>query len=505
MVADILSMPVKDVAVLTTEELANVSLKDITRFFRKNRKNANIGVIYSYTSLVFGKKYIGQTIDPYGRNYAHHCCCAPSSQRAEKNSVFSQALRAEGFDNFAYNVLTLCHCPDREQLRKELDRQEEKYIALFDTTDPGKGYNVYPGGFSTLLDGYSVWAKAVKQYSLSGEYIARYDSASGAGRAVGIRGSDIVSACSPNYSRKSAGGFLWTYDEDELPPGLVEYLRDLSLRGVIHRYTIDGEYIDSFQTLADAAKVVNGDIARISYCGLPPNIHVSYGYRWSKERKDRLETEAVSLAVEVHQYDQKGCYTASYTNMANAAKAIKSKSPTHIGHCIKDHWRKAGGYYWRTTRTDCIAIPENPNLKNRLTRLPVHRYSLDGDYIDSFVNCLNATEIVGGEPSAIVSVCAPPYDKIAYGYRWSREKMAKLAAPLALVRVPVYKYDRDGHYVDSYECMADGAASVGSSNSTSHLKICMRDHWRTSGGYYWRTFKLDRIEIPTIGRRRDGK
>lgn len=51
--------------------------------------------------------------------------------------------------------------------------------------------------------------KAVIQYDLDGNFIAEYRGQNEAGRITGVSGANISQAC--KGKRKSAGGFLWTY------------------------------------------------------------------------------------------------------------------------------------------------------------------------------------------------------------------------------------------------------------------------------------------------------
>lgn len=54
--------------------------------------------------------------------------------------------------------------------------------------------------------------KAVNQYSLNGEYIATYCSATEAGRQTGVYYNTIMHCCRHDSRSKTAGGYLWEYD-----------------------------------------------------------------------------------------------------------------------------------------------------------------------------------------------------------------------------------------------------------------------------------------------------
>ena len=63
-----------------------------------------MGIIYCYTNLINGKKYIGQTINPSQR-YSAHKSTHLNEKDPEYDSLFHRALRKYGWDNFKYEVL----------------------------------------------------------------------------------------------------------------------------------------------------------------------------------------------------------------------------------------------------------------------------------------------------------------------------------------------------------------------------------------------------------------
>lgn len=92
--------------------------------------------IYEIVNKANGKKYIGQSIDIYGRFKSHknHLCKGTSN-----STLLQRAWNKYGEDCFEFRVLEKC---DEDCL----DERERCYIALFDTTN--NGYNVESGGNS---------------------------------------------------------------------------------------------------------------------------------------------------------------------------------------------------------------------------------------------------------------------------------------------------------------------------------------------------------------------
>lgn len=97
-----------------------------------------MGIIYCYTNLINGKKYIGQTINPSQR-YSAHKSSYQNEKDSEYNSIFHQALRKYGWDNFQYEVLA------ESQDIELLNQLEIFYIDFYEARVPD-GYNVLEGG-----------------------------------------------------------------------------------------------------------------------------------------------------------------------------------------------------------------------------------------------------------------------------------------------------------------------------------------------------------------------
>ena len=97
-----------------------------------------MAIVYCYTNLVNGKKYIGQTLNPSQR-YKSHKSVHLNEKDPEYDSVFHRALRKYGWENFKYEVLIE---DDNIDLINNL---EIFYIDFYDTQIPN-GYIVLPGG-----------------------------------------------------------------------------------------------------------------------------------------------------------------------------------------------------------------------------------------------------------------------------------------------------------------------------------------------------------------------
>lgn len=207
--------------------------------------------IYKITNQVNGKMYIGKTEhnDPLIRWKEHQ---RASRDKSILHRPLYSAIRKYGLDNFKFEVIERTNYPEQ---------REQYYIALYNTYH--NGYNATLGGDGSKLVnenaiialynevqnlslvamelGHDIktvrrvlknagitiktcvefnkesFSKPVIQLNKkTGEVIARYNSASDAGRAV-YAGADLKSFISHiidvcNGKRKSTGGYAWKYE-----------------------------------------------------------------------------------------------------------------------------------------------------------------------------------------------------------------------------------------------------------------------------------------------------
>ena len=93
--------------------------------------------IYMHKNKINGKVYIGQTIRK--KAYYRWGYNGKSYINNNPNSHFSNAIKKYGWNNFEHIIICECEL-------NELDDMERKYIKLFDSTNPEKGYNSETGG-----------------------------------------------------------------------------------------------------------------------------------------------------------------------------------------------------------------------------------------------------------------------------------------------------------------------------------------------------------------------
>ena len=133
-------------------------------------------------------------------------------------------------------------------------------------------------------------ARKVNQYSLQGNLMKTWDCMSEAGRELGISNHNIYSCCKGN--RKTSGGFIWRYFEDELTDEYLSWCNetppDIHFKKCVAQYSLSGEFISLYESMAEAELKTGILYSGISHC-CNGNRKSAGGFIW-KYYKDFTET-----------------------------------------------------------------------------------------------------------------------------------------------------------------------------------------------------------------------
>lgn len=203
--------------------------------------------IYKITNTINGKSYIGQTIKPISARWYYHIYC---SENKLDDLYFHRAIRKYGADKFTIEEIEECS-------QDELDAREVYWIDYFDTFNNGYNltvggcgkkiidtntvYRLWDDGLSVLqiskklnrnrtailnilsdYDNYSPFEgnrrgshqKPVLMCDKDGNVLRKYNSIIDAKRKTGL--SHIGECC--RNARKTDGGYVWRYEQDEHCP-----------------------------------------------------------------------------------------------------------------------------------------------------------------------------------------------------------------------------------------------------------------------------------------------
>ena len=278
--------------------------------------------IYKATSATTGKVYIGQTTQTLQERISQHNSHAFGHQY---NYHFHNAIRKYGAEDFTYEIIE-----DGIKSVETLNEREKYWISYYNSYYDG--YNSTMGGDGTVRrddelivklfkDGYTTQeiceitgynrqtiyrsyvvnglteenntrkneqvrercSRAVEQYSLDGEYIKTWRSATECGKELGNQ-SLISANCRQEESILSAYGFLFKYEDD--PRDISEWVARLKNKKnsgkpkkEIEQYDSDNNLVCTYES-ASAAATALGKKDKSNICAAARKGVKAYGYYW---------------------------------------------------------------------------------------------------------------------------------------------------------------------------------------------------------------------------------
>ena len=115
----------------------------------------------------------------------------------------------------------------------------------------------------------------------------------------------------------------------------------------IYQYSLDGKYIDEFDSIADAAWELGVTDSGISKAA-NNQLNQSHGYRWSFIKKDCLENNYKSNSKEIKQFSKDGVYIRTFPSARQAAIEIANnpKGVSNISAVARGERQTAYGFKW---------------------------------------------------------------------------------------------------------------------------------------------------------------
>ena len=198
----------------------------------------------------------------------------------------------------------------------------------------------------------------IVQFSLLGERIKTFSSIQSAAKELNLYPNQISKSCRLKNNYR-AGDFLWRYLKDVKEKQKIEkYVNPSSKK--VYQYNLEGEYIQEYDSLIDAAKDLSLSSANLTTCCQGKQKTVG-GFQWSYEKKDFLKPMInerdqnhywSSNKKDINQFSKNGDFIASFSSALEAARANNIKGSSHITECCNGKRKTCGGYIWRY-KEDC--------------------------------------------------------------------------------------------------------------------------------------------------------
>lgn len=288
-----------------------------------------MAVIYKITNLINNKIYIGETIRSFNKRWQEHKYESLTPGHGY-NYHLHCAMRKYGIDNFAIEIID--NCPDEERFIIE-----SKYIQLYDSTNPDKGYNtVIEGSGRTLISTDAI----MEAWS---EGLTVNDTA----KLLGVHKSTVSKRLHAN-----------NISDKEIQQRYGESVRKRCSKPVL-QYDLKGNLINKWPS-ASSCKEKGYEQGEISCC-CRQEIRIAYGYLWKYEDDDRPIQEWIDRANNyqhagkpkkpIQQFDLDMNLIAEYPSAADAARALGKKDKSNICRAARKGC-KAYNSYWKYIEVD---------------------------------------------------------------------------------------------------------------------------------------------------------
>lgn len=189
-------------------------------------------------------------------------------------------------------------------------------------------------------------SKPVLQYTLDGEFIKEWKSATDAAREYNTHASDISGCC--NDKIKTSNGFIWRHKGDELKQEDVDKHKPYHYQErAVEQYSLNGEFIKKYKSIKAATEEnrFNND-SNICLC-CNGKSKTAYGYIWKYEgEKLVLSNHVNSSKRRVLQYSRNKEFICEYNSITDASNKT-GVDGGGITKCCKGQLNRAGNYIWR--------------------------------------------------------------------------------------------------------------------------------------------------------------
>jgi len=199
----------------------------------------------------------------------------------------------------------------------------------------------------------------------------------------------------------------------------------MSMKKKVNQYTKNGEFVRSFDSVLEAAKVFATEHNMI-----PSNVRVSitrncchkaktafhYQWRFFEETGNTQNISGYeknfSKCRKIVQYSVNGKLICVHNSIREAVKAVSGANATRIIRCCQRKLDTAYGFIWR------YAEKKQTDTASLKKKRKVNQYTADGQYIRTFDSIAEAAKALPDASRAGIGFCCAGRLKTSAGYQW---------------------------------------------------------------------------------------
>lgn len=185
-----------------------------------------------------------------------------------------------------------------------------------------------------------------------------------------------------------------------------------NLKKPIAQYTIDGKFIRSWESTAEAERQLN--LTSIPNCLLGISRYAGE-WQWRYYNEDDSDIEATTTKEKsVYQFDLQGNLIKCWKSAADASRGFNNEKydsiRTAISNCCLEKVNQAYGYFW--------SFKPKFEFRTNKHHAAVAKYDDDGNFLESFTTLKEAAQAHGLKTNANIIACIKGKQKHCGGFRW---------------------------------------------------------------------------------------
>lgn len=216
----------------------------------------------------------------------------------------------------------------------------------------------------------------------------------------------------------------------------------------IHRYDLNGNYIQSWKSIETAAKELGCSTMSISFAHI--NKSISFNSLWSTEKGVILNiSDYITIPQDkvVYKYDINGKYLTYYKNTSELIKELQCTRENVRDSINKEYLCK--GYYLSYEKLDKFIIKEKIR---KTANDKIYQYDLKGNFMMEFDNCESAANILGISKKSLQSKAST--NNTYKGFQWSylKKDILNNIENVSLKSIPkqINQYTLEGNFVKTW-------------------------------------------------------